>query len=177
LSAVVPRVGPEDLRRNLSAAARFCRERHIRLLLLLLNDNPNQTGDLERGVRDLRAGHFAQAETILRAVAARNDNWSDAARLYLSRLYAGTGRPRQAAAAAVSPRTFYSLVGGYPIDVNSVYRAIAREVAAAEGVTAVDAGAVIDRHPEWYFDVCHFNRDGHRAVAELLAPAIAAPMR
>ncbi|MEA2691441.1 MAG: hypothetical protein QOJ16_828 [Acidobacteriota bacterium] len=169
LGGVVARVGPEDLRRNLDAVARFCAARPITLIFLLFNDNRAQTAALERGVRDLRAGRFTLAEPELRAAVALGNSFSDAARLHLSRLYAATGRPREAAAAARSPRTFSSTAGGYPIFTNSEYREIILDVAAKRGVAVVDAGPVMDRHPEWYFDSSHFNPEAHRRVAELLA--------
>ncbi len=121
-------------------------------------------------MRGLKAGRLAEAERALRAaILDDDDKFSDAARLQLAALYDRAGRRQEAAAVRVSPRTFYSVTGGYPILSQQDYRAITLEVAARYGVRAVDAGAVLGRHPEWYLDFCHFGRDGHRAVAGLLA--------
>lgn len=169
LRALVPRVPPAAYRDNLTAVVRYCRARRLRLVFLLFDDNPVETADLERGLGDLRAHRYGVAETELQSAVALGNSFSDAARLYLAQLYDAIGRPRDAATAALSPRTFDSLAGGYPTAANSEYRAIVLRVAAENGLSVVDAGAAIDRHPEWYFDNCHFKREGHRLTAELLA--------
>ena len=164
LGTALPRVSPASFRQNLEAAARYCAGQGIRLVLLLLNDNPAHVRELDRGVRE---GRTAEAEQALQAAVALNNTFSDAARLQLAAL-----SPREAATVRISPRTFYSVTGGYPILSQQDYRSIAFEVAARYGIQVVDAGPVLDRHPEWYLDFCHFGGEGHRAVADLLAAEI-----
>lgn len=168
LATVLPRVSPEDFRRNLEAAARYCAARRVRLVFLLLNDHPVESKDLAQGVRRLREGQPALAERSLRAAVSLDNKFSDAARLYLADLYERTGRGREASAVRISPRTLRSVTGGYPIAFDGDYREIALQVAASFQVPVVDAGSAIDRHPEWYFDFCHFGGEGHRTVADLL---------
>ena len=177
LGTVAPRVSPASFRQNLEAAARYCAGRGIRLVLLLLNDNPVDVRELDRAVRE---GRTAEAEKDLRAAVALGNTFSDAARLELAALYERTGRPREAAVVRISPRTFFSVTGGYPVLSQQDYRSISFEVAARHGIQVVDAGPVLDRHPEWYLDFCHFGGEGHRAVAALLAaeiPRATAPAR
>lgn len=131
-----------------------------------------ESRELEEGVRATRSGHLGEAETLWRAAVDRNNVSSEAARLQLSLLYEESGRSGEAAAVRVSPRTFYSLTGGYPIRSGEEYRAIIRDVAAEAGVRLIDAGSEIDRHPARYFDFCHFDREGHRIVADVLAKAL-----
>lgn len=173
LATVLPRVPPQEFRRNLEAVARDCAERGIFLIFLLLNDNPVESWDLARGVRRLREGQHATAERRLRAAVALNNRFSDAARLYLADLYERTGRAREAAAVRISPRTFRSVTGGYPVVLDREYRELTRQVAARHAVPVVDAGSAIDRHPEWYYDFCHFGGEGHHTVARLLAAELA----
>jgi lysophospholipase L1-like esterase len=173
LATVLPRVPPEDFRRNLEAAARYCAERGVRLIFLLLNDHPVESRHLARGVRKLRKGQLAQAERSLRTAVSLNNKFSDTARLYLADLYTRTGRGREAAAVRISPRTLRSVTGGYPIVFDGDYREITLRVAMRHEVPIVDAGSAIDRHPEWYFDFCHFGGEGHRTVADLLAAELA----
>ena len=172
LATVRPRVAPGDFRRNLEAAARYGADHGIALVFLILNDNPAQSRDLEDGARAWYASQLGDAETRWRAAVARSNVYSDAARLQLSMLYEGTGRSPEAAPVRVSPRTFHSVTGGYPIRSGEEYRRIVREVGASAGVRVVDAGSEIDREPARYFDFCHFDREGHRIVADILGNAL-----
>lgn len=172
LATVRPRVSPSDFRRNLESAARYCADHRIALIFLILTDNPAESGELEEGARAWRAGHLGEAETLWRTAVARNNVFSDAARLQLSTLYEQTGRSHEAAIIRVSPRTFYSVTGGFPIRPGLEYRTIVREVAANAGTRVVDAGSEVDRDPARYFDFCHFDREGHRIVADLLGKAL-----
>jgi lysophospholipase L1-like esterase len=172
LGTVYPRVSPDDFRQNLEQAARYCADHGIALVFLVLNDNVADSAELETGARALHAGRPDEAERLLRAAVARNNVFSDGARLQLSTLYERQGRRGEAATIRISPRTFYSLAGGYPIFPGEAYRAIVREVAGASRVRVVDAGAAIDRDPRRYLDFCHFDADGHRLVADLLAAAL-----
>lgn len=172
LATVYPRVAPDDFRRNLQAAAKYSADHGIALVFLILNDNVAQSGELEAGASALRAGRPDEAEPLLRAAVIRNNVFSDAARLQLATLYERAGRRREAAAIRVSPRTMYSLTGGFPILPGGAYHAIVRDVAAATGVRIIDAGAAIDRDPTRYLDFCHFDAAGHGLVADLLARAL-----
>jgi lysophospholipase L1-like esterase len=177
LGALAPRVSAGGLRQNLTDAARYCASHGIAFVLLLFDDNPADNAALDAADVDARAGRTAAAEQTLQAAVARRSHLSDVARLALAQLYAVTRREQEAAAVRISPETFVSLAGGRPLYTSREVRAIHAEVAAAERVPLIDAGAAIDQHPEWYFDVCHFTRDGHRAVADLLEPALAALSR
>ena len=172
LGTVQPRVSRNVFRGNLEAAARYCADHGIELVLMILNDNIVESRELEEGARALRAGRRDEAEPILRAAVASHNVFSESARLQLAMLYEQTERPREAATARVSPRTFYSVAGGFPILPGGEYRMIVREVAARTGVRVVDAGSEIDRVPARYLDFCHFNANGHRVVAGLLAAAL-----
>ena len=172
LGTVRPRVSPNDFRRNLEAAATYCADHRIALIFLILTDNPAESRELEEGALAWHAGHLGEAEARWRTAVARSNVFSDAARLQLSILYEQTGRSREAATTRVSPRTFYSLTGGFPIRSGLEYRTIVREVAANAGLRLVDAGSEIDHDPARYIDFCHFDREGHRIVADLLGKAL-----
>lgn len=172
LGTVRPRVSPADFRQNLKAAADHAAGRGISLIFLILNDNAAESRELEDGARAWQAGRRDEAEARWQTAVARDNVFSDAARMQLSMLYEGAGRSSEAAGIRISPRTFYSVTGGFPIRTGVEYRAIIREVAATAGVPIVDAGAEIDRDPSRYFDFCHFDREGHRIVADLLDKAL-----
>jgi hypothetical protein len=149
--------------------ARYGAAHGIQIIFLILNDNPAESRETQEGALAVQAGRLGEAEHTLRAAVATNNVFSEAARLQLSTLYARTGRLQEAASIRISPRTFYSLTGGYPITPGRDYRTIVREVATKTAVRIVEAGAEIDRDPSRYIDFCHFNADGHRIVADLLA--------
>jgi lysophospholipase L1-like esterase len=172
LGTVRPRVSPSDFRENLRAVARYCADHGIELLLLILNDNVSDSRQLEQGTRARLAGRLHEAEPLLRAAIASHNVFSEAARLELGTLYEQMGRQDEAAHVRISPRTFYSVAGGYPIRSAPSYRAIVQEVGAETGVRVVDAGSEVDRVPTRYLDFCHFDADGHRVVADVVAAVL-----
>src|SRR5262249_16016187 len=172
LATVYPRVSPDEFRRNLDEVARFCAERGITLVFVILNDNVTESVELEAGTPAVRAGRSGEAEGLLRAAGARNNVFSDAARLELAALYERDGRLAEASTIRVSGRTFYSLTGGFPIVPGEVYRAVIREVAATRDVKIVDAGTAIDRDPHRYLAFCHFDPTAPAIVPELLPPLL-----
>jgi hypothetical protein len=174
LGTVRPRVSPDAFRANLRAAVTFASRRGIRVVVLHLNDNPTQSGALDEGVQALRRGRVDQAKASFTLAIGREDAFSEAARLQLAAMYERAGQLDEARAVRVSPRTFHSVVGGYPIRPNAEYSAMARDVARESGVTFVDGGALLDRRPEVYVDFCHFDETGHRLIADLLAPELRA---
>jgi lysophospholipase L1-like esterase len=56
--------------------------------------------------------------------------------------------------------------------VDREYNDIMREVAAQYDIPVVDAASALETDPFVFIDFCHFNTDGHRKVAEVLAPAL-----
>jgi hypothetical protein len=176
LETLVPRVSAADFGRHLRAAARYCAERRIRLVLIWFGDNPQQAGHLERGYLALQRQQLAEAEAELQAAVALGNSFSDAARLYLAQLYRVRGGAVDGQKVGRSPRIFHSLAGGYPLAAAGEYRQVLLTVAAAEKLAVVDAGAATDIHPEWFFDNCHFGREAHELTARLLHAELKRPM-
>lgn len=172
-----PRVSEEAYRRNLSQIAEEAKRSGIPLMFLLLKDNPLESYHLNEGIKSLEGAVGIQSESMAiahLAVAAESTNmFTDLARLYLAKAYQVQGNKEKASAALVSPLPFRSLQGGRPILLDRTYNDIMRQVAGVYGVELVDATVMQDEYPDAYIDFCHFNEDGHRRVAELLAGRIA----
>ena len=172
-----PRVSEEAYRRNLSKIAEEAKRSGIPLMFLLLKDNPLESYHLNEGIKSLEGAVGIQSESMAiahLAVAAESTNmFTDLARLYLAKAYQAQGNEGKARTALVSPLPFKSLQGGRPIRLDTTYNDIMRQVAGVYGVELVDATKIQDAYPDAYIDFCHFNEDGHRRVAELLAGRIA----
>ncbi len=171
-----PRVSEEAYRRNLSQIAEEAKRLDIPVLFLLLKDNPLESYHLKEGIKSLEgvAGTKSEAMAIVHlAVAVETTNmFTDLARLYLAKAYQAQGNEAKAGKALISPFPFRSLQGGRPIRLDTTYNDIMRQVASTYGAELVDATKMQDEHPDAYIDFCHFNEEGHRRVAELLASRI-----
>ena len=171
-----PRVNEEAYRRNLSQIAEGAKRLGIPLMFLLLKDNPLESYHLKEGIKNLEGVAGAKSESMAiahLAVAAESTNmFTDLARLYLAKAYQAQDNEAKARNALVSPVPFRSLQGGRPIRLDTSYNDIMRQVASTYGAELVDATNMQDEHPDAYIDFCHFNEDGHRRVAELLASRI-----
>jgi lysophospholipase L1-like esterase len=92
-------------------------------------------------------------------------------RLYLAKAHHAKGDRESADKVIVSP-----VVAGYsddlPIRLDTDYNEIMKQVARDESVELVNAAKELDDRPSVYVDLAHFNAEGHRRVAELLAPRI-----
>lgn len=167
------RVTPAEYRRNLEEIARLCQERHIPLVLIVLEDNPSHTAHLRAGVAYLMDGHTAQAEREFR-IAINLDNWfSDTARKYLATMLEHRGAVDEAQIVATLPASAArSAHGGRPLYLDSEYNDIMRSIGRAYGATIVEAGAALATDPSLYLDLCHPDERGHRLIALLLKSAI-----
>jgi len=176
IDALQPRVNEEAYRRNLSQIAEETKRMGIRLVFLLLKDNPLESYHLKEGVKKLEESGLEESGKMaiahLTVAVDSNNAFSDLARLYLAKAYRAQGDKVKAAEAAVSRSPYRSLQGGRPIRLDTAYNDIMRQVANDYGVELVDAAQVLDEHPYDYIDFCHFNEDGHRRVGELLASRI-----
>jgi lysophospholipase L1-like esterase len=167
-----PRVSPEDYRRNLEAMVALARGRGIPVAFVLLADNPRDKGLLEEGIAQARAGRPTEAARTLETQLGEKNLYRILARIELSRLYEQADRPADHARVAFIDHPVDTLHGGEPVQRDAVYDRAMREAAQALDVPLVEAGAALAARPEVYMDFCHFNAEGHRIVAEALAPVI-----
>ena len=136
------------------------------MVFILLRDNPLRSEDLRLGIERIKDSK-EEAIAYLRAAIHYRNEFSDLGRIYLSRLYRHYGDAERAEQEAINHSPWWSLHGGAPVRLDSTYNDIVREVAMEYGVELIDAAAAL--HFSDYDDFCHFNENGHRKIAELLA--------
>jgi lysophospholipase L1-like esterase len=170
LQTVRPRVTLADYKKNLAEIVRWARENGSEVLFVILGDNPVKTAHLNSGITHLRAGELDAAQEEL-WIARRDDWFSDLARLYQAELYRSTGKP-DAADRVATAVPYWSLHGGRPIVLDTIYNDAMREVATEYHVEIVDARAVLEGYPGVFIDNAHFDARGHKIVADLLVGPI-----
>lgn len=170
LDELQARVEPDEYRRNLNDIIAWSERRGINVVLLMLGDNPAATRPLREGMNLLNAADYVPAIDSLR-VASRDRNFGDLARLSLSKAYAATGDTGHAGSIVEVP-AYVSLTGGRPIHTDAEYQRIMREVAEEHRLPLVDGARRLAESPGDYIDMCHFDAQGHRKIAELLLPTV-----
>lgn len=163
------RVSPEQYRHNLKRFARFCRERQVPLVFVVLQDNPAQSEHLRAGLAHLKNEQYEQAEAELR-VAVNMDNWfSVLARKYLAIALEQRGASEEATSVATLSLPAWSMThGGKPIRRDVEYNEIMRAVGRENGATVVEAGQALAQDASLYLDLVHPDERGHRLIASLL---------
>jgi lysophospholipase L1-like esterase len=159
-----PRVEKAQYRENLTAIVEQTKRAGVLLLFVLLRDSPLQTGHLNRGIEKLEKGEYEPAIEDFNVVI-RSAGWhAYLARTYLARTYEVMGKGGEAVEVRGEP--------GQLAYLDREYNDIMREVAAQYDIPVVDAASALETDPFVFIDFCHFNSDGHRKVAEVLAPAL-----
>jgi lysophospholipase L1-like esterase len=176
VAGLVPRVDEESYRRNLAGIAELAHRAGVPLVFVALNDNPLQSDHLNRGIAALERKDQDAALAYLTSASASHRMFSNLARIYLAQVLTARGDVAKAKSALAGGELYRSFSGGTVIRRDRVYNDIMRQVARATGVIVVEAGAALDKRPSVYTDFCHFNAEGHRIVADLLAPRVAAAL-
>jgi len=173
---LVPRVDEEHYRRNLTSIAEYAQRAGVPLVFVALNDNPLQSDHLNRGIAALERNDRDAALAYLTSASASHRMFSNLARIHLAQVLTARGEVAKAKSTLASGELYRSFSGGTVIRRDSAYNDIMRQVARATGAIVVEAGAALDKRPSVYIDFCHFNAEGHRIVADLLAPRVAAAL-
>lgn len=163
------RVGPEDYRDNLIKIAEFAKNQKLSVIFMILKDNPIETEYLKRGIKFLENSQHELAIEALKMGVHKNNGFSSLSRLYLAKAYREIGLSQEAEDALTLKTIHRSFHGGQPIYLDTEYNKIMREVAQQYNIEIVDAGRVLDENYYDYFDICHFDENGHQRVAYLLA--------
>jgi lysophospholipase L1-like esterase len=174
VAGLVPRVDEEPYRRNLTAIAEDAHRAGIPLVFVALNDNPLQSDHLNRGIAALKRSDQDAALAYLTSASVSHRMFSNLARIYLAQVLTARGDAARAKSTLANGELYRSFSGGTVIRRDSAYNDIMRQVARATGAIVIEAGAALDKRPSVYIDYCHFNAEGHRIVADLLAPRVTA---
>ncbi|HKQ26943.1 MAG TPA: SGNH/GDSL hydrolase family protein [Burkholderiales bacterium] len=174
VAGLVPRVDEESYRRNLTSIAEHAHRAGVPVVFVALNDNPLQSDHLNRGIAALERKDQDAALAYLTSASASHRMFSNLARIYLAQVFTARGDAAKARSTLANGDLFRSFSGGTVVRRDSAYNDIMRQVARATGATVVEAGAALNKRPSVYTDYSHFNTEGHRIVADLLAPRVAA---
>ncbi|MCX6995861.1 MAG: GDSL-type esterase/lipase family protein [Kiritimatiellaeota bacterium] len=168
------RVGPQAYHDNILAMAKIARAHGVVPVFLAFCDNPVTSRDIRNAIALNSQGEQSAALAELRRCSSLKNEWTCLAQIYLCQAMK-RGAGSTAMPDVTSTVTYIqSLHGGYVIEIDSVYNEIAKKAAGASRMIYVDAAEALKTHPEVFIDACHFNKDGHRIVAELLAPVVKA---
>lgn len=169
LDTLAVRVSPQDYRSNLISMVSTARANNMKVILMLLKDNPGTTKYIRRAMEDPSQADIPNLE---RGVLG-SKVFSDLAKLYLGDVFERAGRLVEAESVRVRRSPFDSYMGGYPLFSDMEYNGIMQRVADSLDVELVDARAVLDEDPGVYSDDWgHFKPEGHRKVAALIARSV-----
>lgn len=169
VNSVFPRVSPDAYRGNLDEIIDIAERSGARVLLLSLADSPKRARELYQGIELIDQGKYAEAVQALGPVAYGTSVFSALAKRFLCDLLEKRGRYADAQKVALIEEPIVSLHGGEPLFLDVEYAGIMQQVASVRGVTFVDGTTPLKSHPEYFMDFSHFNEDGHRLIANLLA--------
>lgn len=166
------RVSPEHYRENLMKMAQFANAHGIPVIFLTMRDSPLMTQALTESEQLARAGKAEEAIARLKASITQNNGYRLLAYRVLARLMRQQGRMQEIEKFGYLDYPAYSLHGGNPVELDTDYNQIMREVAQATGATVVDVGAVTIQKPEVYIDYCHLDPEGHKLIAQMLVQPV-----
>jgi lysophospholipase L1-like esterase len=169
---VFPRVSPDAYRENLEAIVDIAKRSGARIILLSLADSPKQARELYRGIALIEEDRTADAEDALLPVAQGASVFSTLAKRFACELLEQSGMHADAQKISRIEKPIVTLHGGKPLFLDTEYAEIMKRVALDRNVTFVDGTSSLKDHPEYFLDFCHFNRRGHRLIADLLAESI-----
>lgn len=167
-----PRVNSESYRKNLTDIVMLAKSRGIDVILMILKDHPLETEELMKGIYSLENLQYDKAVEYLKVASGKNNVFRLLGRIYLGKAYRKMGILDKAEELSFLESNIVEIDGGLPILPDYIYNSIMREVAEEYNIELLDAGKVLEEHPEYYLDECHPNEDGHRKIASLLSERI-----
>ena len=155
------RVPPGSYGNNFVNMAKFCKERHIPLIFVLLKTNPTYTEHLRQGIKLLEEARYDLAIRELSiAVNFGHFGYSALARKYLATAHEKQGNFEEARKIMRLEQPFVSAHGGQVLYKDVEYNEIMRGVGRQYGITLVEAGRALDEDPTLYLDETHLTEKG-----------------
>lgn len=172
VNTVHPRVSPDDYRENLEEIVDIAKQNGARILFLSLADSPKRAQELYRGIALIDEGKHTEAVEALWPVAYGSSVFSTLAKRFLFELLEKKGMHNDARKVGLIEEPIVSLHGGKPLFLDVEYARIMQIVASERSVPFVDGASALRNHPDYFMDFSHFNENGHRLIAQLLAETI-----
>jgi lysophospholipase L1-like esterase len=169
---ITPRVDLQSYRDNLIKMVEWARQHGSTPYFLLLGDNPSYAARIRAALSRMNAKDYAAAikEFTFEATYAKSA-YDAIARRNLSAIYKEMGRLGDAKD-VLQMRLPQSAHGAAPVSLDTDYQEIMRKVAEERGVQLIDAKSRLDTMPHVFFDYCHFDGEGHAAVAEAIKESL-----
>lgn len=166
------RVPPGSYGNNLVNMAKFCKERHIPLIFVLLKTNPTYTEHLRQGIKLLEEARYDLAIRELSIAVNFGSGFSALARKYLAIAHEKQGNFDEVRKIVRLEQPFVSAHGGEFLYEDVEYNEIMRGVGRQYGITLVEAGRALDEDPALYIDQTHLTEKGNEKIARLLLSAV-----
>ena len=176
LDKLIPRVDERSYRDNLIKMVRWTRQHGGVPIFILLRDNPQDAELLRQGIRYLSDKNYEAAIKYLTMVTKHpHSALVELASLYLSRAYRELGQVDKAEQVLwmKGVNRLTALHGGRVIRLDTDYNKIMMDVSREYDVLLVDAVRELEKNPRVFFDVAHFDVEGHEIVGSLLKDALA----
>ncbi len=138
-----------------------------------MGDNAVYVEQLQEGLKHLESGDLNAATKYLTYAADRPYlGLSLMARMHLADTYEKMGRKDEAERLSWLDLDLSSQnVGGAPVRLGSLYNDIMLAVAKEHDIPLVDVRTRFESVPRVYFDLIHFDVEGHEIVGTMLADA------
>jgi hypothetical protein len=145
--------------------AQLAQREGVRLVFLLLSDNPRSWPNLRRGLELINEKRDSEAAPALWQALASDRPYAVIAKRQLATLFRRSGQPEP-------PLDFTgngSSHGAAPFYFDWEYSNVMRSVALEQHVPLVDGATLLNESPTtYYWDFCHFGEAGHARIADLL---------
>ncbi len=169
MDTIFPRVSKESYRKNLENIADTASENGIRVIFMLLYDNPEFVDKIRKGREMLRSAKYDEAVNMLKPEVRPDNKFSALARVYLARALIGKGLNEEAQSIYILDDAYHSASGGTPISLDDEYNSIMEDVARSRNIPVFDTADILKHNAGLYLDFCHFNTEGHRLIARELS--------
>lgn len=159
------RVPLEEYTSNLEKMVEIAQNHKIPLIFLILEDNPNITLHIRRGLEWKEKGLLLEAIKAFKQAFTLYQQVTDLPRLLLVQAYEELGETERAnQMARINP--LIRLHGGTTLRTDTEYAQAMVNFTGRSYTYVYDARPVLEEDPSVFFDVVHFNEDGHRRIAQ-----------
>ncbi len=171
VDAVYPRVSLQDYRANIIKMIELAQQHNAQMMLLSLRDNSYETLFLQQGIELLNQGKSEDAIVKFNE-GLDSEIFSILARKYLVDIHKQQNQQAESNAFRRIKKADSSLHGGRPLLLDSEYETITQTISSDYNIPLIEGGKALQEHPEYYIDMCHFDKNGHLLLAKMIADII-----
>ncbi len=159
------RVPIQEYTSNLEKMVEIAQTHKIPLIFLVLEDNPNITSYIRKGLELKEKGLLPEAIKVFKEVFTLYQRVTDLPRLLLAQSYEELGEREKAnQIGRINP--LIQLHGGTTLRTDTEYAQAMLNFTGRSYTYVYDARPILEEDPSVFFDVVHFNEDGHKRIAQ-----------